>query len=296
MQREYLLRFLDGFAFPDGAKEALTSAYEKVKGSVFFKYISAYEDGSLGYDEGIKKVVTLAQEINVNEYTLVLLYLIYLAEVLKKRYVMQGMDTEVWRSSMLDLKSKAIDCEGYCGIWGTKVAPWHKGFFELQRFGFEKLQFNISSFGKKYDKNGLHLTEDDIVLRVHIPRTGEKLDYEGVQKAYRQATVFFKKHFPKQFKDRPVVFVLQSWMLFDKLKTVLNPQSNFMKFCNDYDVFEQEMYEDYSSTWRVFYRPYEGDLSKMPQDTSLQRAYAKWIEQGEKVGAGWGLYYPNFID
>lgn len=92
MQREYLLRFLDGFAFPDGAKEALTSAYEKVKGSVFFKYISAYEDGSLSYDEGIKKVVTLAQEISVNEYTLVLLYLIYLAEVLKKRYVMEGMD------------------------------------------------------------------------------------------------------------------------------------------------------------------------------------------------------------
>ena len=293
MEKDYLSRFLNDFAFPDGAKQTLLTAYEQVNRDALFDCVSAYKTGGLGYDEGIEKMAALAKECGLHEYTLVLLYLIYLADVLKTQYIARGIDLEVWRASMLDLKSKALDCEGLYGLWGTKEAVWHKAFFEFKRFGFEKLQFNASRFGKRYDKNGVHLVEDDPVLRVHIPRTGEKLDHESVQRAYRKGAEFFKKNFPETYGDRPVVFVCKSWMFFDKLKEVLDPQSNFMRFCNDYDVFEQELLEDYSSTWRVFYKPYEGDLSQMPQETSLQRAYACWIKKGEKIGVGWGVYCPE---
>ena len=68
----------------------------------------------------------------------------------------------------------------------------------------------------------------------------------------------------------------------------------FYVFLRCYDVFAQGEYEDYSTAWRVFYRPYEGDISKMPQDTSLQRACAQIIQRGEKLGWGWGVYFPKF--
>ena len=293
MQKEYLEKFLDDFAFPNGAKDALFDAYEQVRDSVFFSVVESYKS-VLGYDECLANIRALATERGVNEYTLILLYLVYIAEELKEEYIRKAIDLQIWHDSVLDLKYKALDCMDCCGVWGTKEAQWHKQFFELKRFGFGKLQFNVKDFANEYDKDGIRLGKQSFALAVHIPQTGEKLDYESVQSAYKKAVPFFRKYFPEVFDGKPVVFFLKSWMLFDKLRGVLKPQSNFMLFCKDFDVFRQDIYDDYSSVWRVFHKPYTGELSSLPQDTCLQRAYAKWIEQGEKIGYGWGVYCPPY--
>ena len=293
MRKKYLQDFLDGYDYPLGAKETLLNAYERVKDGAFFRVVESYQS-ALDYDGGLEKIRDLAVKTGVNEYTLTLLYLIFIADKLKEEYKTRGMDLQVWRDSMLDLKCKALDCMDYCGVWGTKDAPWHKQFFQLKRFGFEKLQFNLKDFANEYHKDGIHLEKESLALAVHIPQTGEKLDYESVQRAYQRAVPFFRKYFAEVFDGKPVVFFLKSWMLFDKLETVLKPQSNFMLFCKDFDVFRQDLYDDYSSVWRVFHKPYDGDISALPLDTSLQRAYAKWISDGEKIGYGWGVYCPPY--
>ena len=294
MQKKYLQDFLEEYQFPLGTKDVLFASYERVQNSAMFDWVEAYRNKVLDYDNALDKVRALAVETGVHEYTLILLFLICLADVLKDEYVACGMDLQVWRNSMFDLKYKALDCQDYCGVWGTKDAPWHKQFFILKRFGFEKLQFNVRNFDNEYHKDGIALEKESPVLAVHIPQTGEKLDYESVQRAYQKAVAFFRTHFADTFADKPIVFLLSSWMLFDKLREVLKPQSNFALFCNDYDVFRQDVYEDYSSLWRVFHKPYDGNVENMPQDTSLQRAYIKWIKQGEKIGGGWGVYCPPY--
>ncbi|MBQ8685377.1 MAG: DUF5596 domain-containing protein [Clostridia bacterium] len=298
MKRRYLIDFLDSFAYPQAAKTALLNAYQRLtdggKAEEFFRYVQEYETGALSYDDGINAVRNIAKETDIHEYTLILLYLIYLADVLKANYLAGGIDEQIWFDTVADLKYKALDCEGLYGVWGTKDAPWHRGFFAMKKFGFRKLQFEPANFGAVYNKNGVDLKEDSPVLYVHVPRTGEKLDYEGVQDAYKKAAAFYKRYLADRYGDKRVVFVFRSWMLFEKHKEVMKPTSNFMRFCADYDVFEKGEYPDYTSVWRVFYRFYEGDISVLPTDTSLQRAYIDIIANNEKTGWGWGVYAPEF--
>jgi len=298
MKEQYLDAFLNAFDFPDKAKEAIKNTYAMLvalgKAQTLFDCVEDFSTGRCTYNDGIERIRALAKETDTHEYTLILLYLVYAADVLKQRYIARGFDERVWFDSVSDLKYKALDCEGLFGVWGTKDASWHRGFFEMEKFGIGKLQFHPTEFGAKYEKNGIKLQKDSPVLYVHVPRTGGKLDYEGVQRSYTMATEFFQKHFPEKYADRPVAFVFHSWMLFEKHRQVMKPTSNFMRFCNDFDVFSRGEYTDYKNVWRVFYRYYDGDISAMPADTSLQRAYIDIIKNNEKTGWGWGVYIPDF--
>ena len=237
----YLTKFLDDFSFLEEAKKSLLSDYDKLidlgKSGVIHELVELYRNNSIGYDDGIKTIGDLAQETGIHEYSLVMLYLIFLSDVLKERYKNSGIDESVWFDTISDLKFKTLDCHGLYGVWGTKDADWHKHFFAMTQFGFGKLQFAHGKFGTQYEKNGIKLQEDSHVLWVHIPRTGGKLDYESVQNAYKKGIAFFRKHFPEYYADNPVVFVCRSWMLYEKHKQILNPESNFMRFINDFDIF-----------------------------------------------------------
>ena len=295
--KSYLCDFLQNFQFPDEAKTQLLAFYdelcEKDGSNLFSNYISEYKSGVVNYDAAIDKVKDLAGEKKISFFALALLYLIFIAEYLKIRYKKAGISENIWRDTISDLKYKAFDTKALYGVWGMKSVAFEKGVFEMKTFGFGKLQFKIEKFLGNYHKNGLHLEKHTPVLYVHVPKTGEKLDYEGVQSAYKRAAEFFKTQFRDIFKDRPMVFAFHSWLLFEKWKEVLSPQSNLMRFCGDYDVFATGEYEDYSTAWRIFDCPYEGDISKMPQDTSLRRACAQIIQREEKLGWGWGVYCPE---
>ena len=81
--KPYLEKFLDDFAFPNRAKDALLGACEQVKDSAFFSVVESYKS-VLDYDECLANIRALATERGVNEYTLILLYLVYIAEELKE--------------------------------------------------------------------------------------------------------------------------------------------------------------------------------------------------------------------
>ena len=59
---------------------------------------------------------------------------------------------------------------------------------------------------------------------------------------------------------------------------------------SDYDILKTEEYDDYSEAWRLFDVNYEGDVEKLPQDTSFRRAYAEWIRKGEMMGGAYGVH------
>lgn len=102
----------------------------------------------------------------------------------------------------------------------------------------------------------------------------------------KMAADFFKD----EFKDRPIVFVCWSWLLFPRNKEVLSESSNLYAFVSDFDVFFSEEYPDYSEVWRLFDVNYDGNVDHLPQNTSLRRAYADWIRNGVKTGFGYGVY------
>jgi len=59
---------------------------------------------------------------------------------------------------------------------------------------------------------------------------------------------------------------------------------------SDFDIIEQEEYDDYGEVWRLFDVNYDGNPDHLPQDSSFRRGYVDWIRKGIKTGCGYGVY------
>ena len=162
---------------------------------------------------------------------------------------------------------------------------WFWGFFRLERFALGRLQFEIVRFGGDYETDGVSLTPDSLVINVHIPRTGTRLDRESVLESYRLAAEFYRA-----ILGDKIVFVCSSWLLFPKNRELLSPTSNLLAFMNDFDIYTSGEYLNYGEVWRLFDKAYDGDVTHLPADTSLRRAYIDLISRGEKTGWGKGVF------
>lgn len=231
--------------------------------------------------------------VGAEVYTGNLVAFICLSKILRVFYLQNGLSEQLWQTSMQDLKWKMVECKKVYNIWGTFVPEWFEGFFRMERFGFFKLQFEIKSLNCHYKEAGIILTPESQVINVHIPRTGTKLEQECVQGAYRTAADSFKK----RYGLKNIAFVCESWLLYPPNKEVLSPDSNLYAFISAFEILEWGEYKDYSEVWRLFDMNYDGDITKLPQDTSLRRAYAEWIRQGKKTGWGYGIipYYKRYL-
>lgn len=290
--KAYLQEFFELFAYPEEARTALEQAYDAIaaQGALkdeFEALLQHYEkDKNCDFRLILDPMDIVSDRAGIHRYTGRLLLQICMCGTLKEYYREEGVDEQIWYFSVQDLKWKMIECKCVHDIWGTFLDTWFQGFFRMTRFCFEKLEFELVPFGRNYEKNGVVLTPESIVAKTHIPRTGTKLDKESKNRSYEMAAKFFRERYHLD----PVVFVCGSWFLFPRNKEVLSPESNLYAFISDYDVIQHWEYEDYSQVWRLFDRNYEGDVDKLPQDTSLRRAYADWIRKGIRTGAGYGVY------
>ncbi len=291
-KQNYLHFFFDKFDYPEEARKCLISALQRIYGNTaaakkLEQLLSRYRESmNCDYKGMIEEMKSLSGETGINEHTGYLLMFVLMSEILRDYYKERGVDSDMWKRCMFDLKYKLLECRAVYGNWGTFVPGWFPGFFNMTRFAFEKLQFEAIRFGEDYSKNGVVLTPDSTVLNVHIPRTGTRLDRESVDRAYAQAKEFFSD----KFIDRPTVFVCDSWLLFPRHKEMLKPWSNLLSFISDYDIIRSGEYKDYHEVWRLFDMNYTPDLSKLPADTSLRRSYIELMKIGEKTGWGRGVY------
>ena len=189
---------------------------------------------------------------------------------------------------MMDLKYKLMECKEVYDIWGT-FTNWFSGFFRMTRFALGRLQFDMTTFGRYYNKNGVALTPESRALGVHIPRTMTKLDRQSVRQSYARASEFFKDW----LGDGHTVFICGSWLLFPRHRELLSTESNILAFMNDFDVIDSGLYEDYHEIWRLFDRNYTPQLDLLPQDSTLRRKYVDLMRKGEKTGWGFGVYVYN---
>lgn len=292
--KTYMRDFFETFTYPEPARDSLLSAYDKINDckelqKKFGILLNTYaEDKDCDFQNLLTCMVKISSKAGVHEYTGALLLAICLTKQLKVYYETEKINEQIWYTSMCDLKFKLLECKDVYDIWGTFVAGWFDGFFNVTRFGIHRLQFELVPFHSQaeYTKNGITLKPGDLVIDVHIPRTGTRLNRESVVKSYKEAAVFFRKRYQLEH----IAFVCHSWLLYPRNKEVLSPQSNLYSFFSDFDIIESGDDKDYGEVWRLFDKNYEGDVEKLPQDSSLRRTYADWIRKGEKVGWGYGVY------
>ena len=292
MLKQYLNDFMERFEYLEEDRIAIREAFDVLENSgegyqEFLRYLKMYDENmNCDFTEMRNRMIETFQKIGLHEYTGLLILFICLSKTLKRYYAEAGYSEEIWFTSMSDLKWKLDECKEVKGVVGTFVPEWYPRFFSLRRFGFGKLQFEIEPFKREYDKNGVSLSPDSRVLNVHIPRTGTKLDRESMNASYKMGAEFYSEKFGLD----PIVFVCHSWLLFPRNKEVLSPKSNLYAFISDFDIIEEELYDDYSQVWRLFDVDYDGNVDHLPQNTSFRCAYADWIRKGEKTGCGYGVY------
>lgn len=290
--RTYITAFLEEYDYPAEAGKTLLQAYDAIfsseKAAAFSSLLDAYAQGNTP-DPGaiLQEMKAISDAAGVHEYTGALLLLICCSRQLKEYYKAAGLSREIYKTTMFDLKYKLTECRLVKGVWGTFVAPWLAGYFDLSRFGLGRLQFEIRELKASYSKNGLTLCPESKVINVHIPRTGGRLDEESRKRAYAMAAEFFSARYGLD----PVVFYCSSWLLFPKHQQIMKEGSNLLSFIRDYDIIEAGEYEDYSETWRLFDMDYTEDHSLLPADSSLRREYINMMDRGEKTGWGKGIYF-----
>ena len=279
--------------FPDDAIFELLMAYDKINAvcpTELAELVAEYDiDKNLDYQITEEKIRQISILSLVHEYTASLLLLICYTKRLKEYYREAGIDLAIFQNTVLDLKYKLDECKCVYGVWGTFVLKWFWGFFKLERFALGRLQFEVISFGSDYTVDGVILTPESKVLNVHIPRTRTRLDHESVREAYRLAADFYRP-----LLGDTVAFVCNSWLLFPKHRELLDQGSNILAFMNDYDIYASGEYQSYGEVWRLFDCNYSGDITELPADSSLRRAYIGLIERGERTGWGKGVFiYRN---
>ena len=289
--KAYLTEFMERFSYPSPAREALHLALEKILASSdetarFDALSNAYDrDAALDYAALIAEMTALCESVDVHPYTGHLLLFIRLSRRLLQRYREQGISETIWQDSMFDLRYKLEECHLVQGVWGTFVAKWNEGFFNVTRFALGRLQFELKPFGFTYEQNGVTLTPDSLVINTHIPRSEQPLTNESVWASYAQAAAFFKD----RLQGAPVAFYCSSWLLFEKHREMLKPTSNILRFMSDFSIVETGEYKDYGEVWRLFDKRYTGDPDALPADSSLRRAYIALMKKGEKTGWGKGV-------
>lgn len=287
------------FEFPEEAKTELNEAFAKVfskktNRQALENVLATYKQNKR---EGFSAAMAFCKELsvcaNVHIYVVNALVLTVMAGESKVHYDNERIPAPIWRENFVDLKYKLIECKLVKGMWGIFVPEWYLGFFDVNRFSFGKLQFELIDFGRSYHKNSLILTEKTPVVNMHIPRTGTSLTPKDVDEACEKAAVFFQEKYGLD----EVVFACNSWLLYPENKKMLKPTSNLYSFISRFDIVEVGEYADYQEVWRLFDCDYTGDVALLPADTSFRRAYIERIKRKEKTGYAYGVFaYKNAME
>ena len=293
--KTYALSFMTEIGFDDEAVEALSSDLERMLAepeskAILEKQVALYEtDVKRNYGEILSETDKAAEIAGVHKYSAELLIFILFSKRLRELYKQNGISDKIWFDSMCDLKWKLWECKAVKGSWGSFVAGWFPGFFNLTRFALGRLQFEIVEFDGEYEKDGKKLKKGDKVINVHIPRTLTPLDKESRDDAYAQAAEFFRD----MTDGAPIAFVCSSWLLYPEAEKILPAHSNIRGFMADYDIIRSKVDEegDYHNMWRLFDMDFTGDFNDYPEDSSLRRAYKKFLLDGNRTGSGYGVFF-----
>ena len=290
--REYLINFFRDFEYAEEDAAKLLSAYEDIKkcteaDKILKEALAAYEKSiDIDYQEEIlKRSKEISLLTPVHPYTIDLLIFICMTKQLKSVYIDRGLDMQIYRDSVLDLKWKLEECKVVKGICGSFVAFCFPEFFNLTRFALGRLQFEVSVIRFDYEKNGIKFKKDESkVISVHIPRDSTPMDKERCDKSYAMAKEFFKDEIGEN-----CAFVCHSWLLFPQNKDILPPHTNTYRFINEFEILDWG-FNMGENLWRLF-DTHELNPERLPTNGSLRRCYVEHLKNGGRVGWGYGIKF-----
>ena len=252
--------------------------YEQVQ-ALIHKFLKGYENRSLDYSEIADEIAIACEQIQVKTYTVYLLFFIALFPLLRERYMESGVSLDVYEETLIDVRIKTQECFDRYGVWGLFDTEWIGIVFEQEVYTLGRLQFQISTMPCDALVGGESFVKGETVINVHIP-SGSPLKKEDCMVSFSRAKAFYGLE--------TTVFICDSWMLNPFHKDFLPSHSNILMFMDFFEQINWREDKTFFDAWRIFGKPLEYPLEKMPQKTSLQRGYIDWIKAGNITSIGVG--------
>lgn len=128
------------------------------------------------------------------------------------------------------------------------------------------------------------LSPGEDIINVHIPR-GADLTPQKIHTAYKEAIEIVAKCYPE---CKPNAFICSSWLMDPVLQEILGEESRISQFAAPYLRCPNK--SNGKEVFSFVFRPFEAnDLTKLPENTRLERALKEKYIQGEYVYAYTGM-------
>ncbi|MCS7477705.1 acyltransferase domain-containing protein [Umezawaea endophytica] len=221
-------------------------------------------------------------------YFYVHLYLLALPGLLARHRALR-VPYDVTVATARDVGAKVASYREYYGVGGLDRQTWLVRHFRATLFRLGRLQFDRAALAvEQYhaEAGGTGPKQGTPVLEVHIPGDGP-MTPDLCDESFRLARPFFAEHFPDERYDHATC---RSWLLDRQLADVLPADSNIVRFQRRFELFGPEPACDSDVLEFVFHLPPgTGDLARLPQDTTLQRAIVTHLRAGRhwRQGCGW---------
>jgi hypothetical protein len=234
----------------------------------------------------LENLKPIAEKSGTHEYTINMLFWILCGKELRERYAAQRIDSHIFFDTMEDLRCKLNECIECKGICGSFVNDWFHGFYCLNRFALGRFQYGKDNLWADYRMpDRTVIPAGTRCMNFHIPSSGVPLT-DGVRfDSYRRAYRFFRDYFDSDL----MVLTCSSWLLYDKHREFLPKSSNILKFMDDFDIVAYKEKEGFGDGWRVFGKYANLPYDRLPEDTSLRKAYKEWLMKTGKSGGGTGV-------
>ena len=275
--------------FPADAAEFLDKTARKLWSDPLLAQLLAKAEDAL-FDvnvcktELLKILASVAEKTDVDPRTVDLTLLLRAVDRLRAQYREKGLPDTVCRETLRDLKYKHAECREVYGVDGIFVTDWFPLHFRCQLFALGRLQYERHAF--EYDFYGSRLVRGDTVYKCHIPSCGP-LTEESVLASFKTAYAFFAD----ELRDGIMPIFCSSWMLYPPHDAEVFPAgSNLHRFYTLFDIMEAIPLPENEDFWRIFHTPFERSmLPNAPEGTSLQRAFKRFLQDGNDMGKGKGI-------
>jgi len=222
----------------------------------------------------------------------------------KEQYDALGISDEVFVKTFSDI---GIWCERLyknTGKYGLEQFGWiakHLSLklFRLGRLQFEMIDFKFFPITKRKMRKEYAFLSGKKALSVHIAE-GEPMGDDACSQSFAAAEEFFPKHFPDfDFK----AYYCASWLLYPKNTEWMPKDGNIVKFMSRFiNIGGIALpFQTFERLWQplvgkgFYHQLYQlvagkpKNLSELPENTSLQRAAKKYLQDGGRMGTGLGI-------
>ncbi len=275
--------YCEKIALPPEATDAAVSGFEIIRACGELDSFDKAKDILFeGDDKQYRSILAeVAQKSGIERYTVDMVFVIYCFERAKTLFEQKRISEDIFLATVSDLAEKVGECHQVYGIWGTSVVWWYPEFLRARRFTLGRLQFEAQPFA--HDSYRDILTRGDTVYNFHVPASGP-LTYDSVIDSFKKAYKFFGVE-----GIMPIYF--SSWLIYPPHADMFPSGSNLRRFYELFDIIDEKEYADNRELWRVFSIPFTPDMdyASLPETTSLQRSFKRYLLDGKAMGGGKGI-------